>query len=202
MTVYAYLRVSTGKQDVENQRFEIEKYAARNNLIIDVWRVDNGVSGTVDYKKRKIGTIIDECEEGDVIIISEISRLGRRLLMIMEELNKIMQKGCVVYSIKENFRLGDDIQCKVLAFAFGLSAEIERNLISQRTKEALARRKAEGLPLGRPFGALSSKLKLSDRDDEVRRMVAAGFSGLFISETLGVHRNTLRRYIRRHDIRR
>lgn len=202
MTVYAYLRVSTGKQDVDNQRFEIENYAKRNGLKIDEWRADNGISGTVDYRKRKIGTIIDECKEGDIIIISEISRLGRKLLMIMEELNKIMQRGCVVYSIKEGFRLGDDIQCKVLAFAFGLSAEIERNLISQRTKEAVARRRAEGQIWGRPKGALSSVLKLSDRDAEVRRMVAAGFSGVFIAETLGVHRNTLRRYLRRHDIRR
>lgn len=98
MTVYAYLRVSTGKQDVDNQRFEIENYAKRNGLKIDEWRADNGISGTVDYRKRKIGTIIDECKEGDIIIISEISRLGRKLLMIMEELNKIMQRGCVVYS--------------------------------------------------------------------------------------------------------
>lgn len=202
MTVYAYLRVSTGKQDVENQRFEIENYAARNGLTVDVWRVDNGISGTVDYKRRKIGSIIDECKPGDVIIISEISRLGRKLLMIMEELNKIMQRGCIVHSIKENFRLGDDIQCKVLAFAFGLSAEIERNLISQRTKEAVARRRAEGQIWGRPKGRLSSYLKLTDRDADVRRMFAAGFSSVFIAETLGVHRNTLRRYIVRNDIRR
>ena len=197
MKCFAYVRVSTDTQSVENQIFEIEQFAKKNNITVDEWKKDDGISGTVDYSKRGIGRIIEEAQPGDVIIISELSRLGRRLLMIMECLNRIMLKGCTVYSIKEGFRLGDDIQCKVLAFAFGLSAEIERNLISQRTKEALARKRSEGVILGRPVGARSSVLKLDASREKVIRMLEAGYSKLAIAEACGTHRNTLQRYLKR-----
>lgn len=199
MTVFAYIRVSTNKQTTDNQKFEIENFAKKNGITVDEWRREDGVSGGVDYHKRSIGAIIDDAKPGDVIIISEISRLGRKLLMIMECLNRIMSKGCTVYSIKEGFKLGDDITCKVLAFAFGLSAEIERNLISQRTKEALARRRAEGKHLGRPFGSLSSVLKLTGQEEQILRMLEQGVPKIQIAERLGVHRNTLARFMRRHN---
>ena len=145
--IYGYIRVSSDKQTVENQRFEINKFCERQNIMINDW-IEETISGTKNYNKRQLGNLLKKVHKDDIIICSELSRLGRNLFMIMEILNICMTKECRVWTIKDNYRLGDDIQSKVLAFAFGLSAEIERNLISQRTKEALARKKAEGVVLG------------------------------------------------------
>lgn len=139
---YGYIRVSSDKQTVENQRFEISRFAEEQNIQIDGW-IEETISGTKNYDKRKLGKLLKRIEKGDLIICAELSRLGRNLFMIMEILNICMTKECRVWTIKDGYRLGDDIQSKVLAFAFGLSAEIERNLISQRTKEALARKKVK-----------------------------------------------------------
>jgi len=129
---------------------------------------------------------------------AELSRLGRNLFMIMEILNICMTKECRVWTIKDNYRLGDDIQSKVLAFAFGLSAEIERNLISQRTKEALARKKAEGVTLGRPKGRKSSpeKYKLYGKATLIKELLKANVSKRKIAKLCKVDRNTLDRYIK------
>lgn len=147
---YGYIRVSSDKQTVENQRFEIIRFCNDKGIVIDGW-IEETISGTTDYSKRKLGKLLKKVKPGDLIICTEISRLGRTIFMIMDVLYLCMKKGCKIWTIKEGYRLGDDIQSKVLAFAFSLSAEIERTLISERTKEALARRKAEGMTLGRPF---------------------------------------------------
>ena len=169
---YGYIRVSTDKQTVENQRFEINKFCERESLKVDGW-IEETISGTKNFDKRKLGTLLKKIQKGDLIICAELSRLGRNLFMIMEILNICMTKEAKVWTIKDNYRLGDDIQSKVLAFAFGLSAEIERNLISQRTKEALALRKKEGKVLGRPKGKLSdeSKLKLHGKEDLIKGLL-------------------------------
>lgn len=138
--IYGYIRVSTDKQTVENQRFEIIKFCKREKITINQW-IEETISGTTTVDKRKLGQLLKTLKKNDIIICSEISRLGRNLLMIMSILNECMQKEIKVWTIKDNYRLGNDISSKVLAFAFGLSAEIERNLISQRTKEALALKK-------------------------------------------------------------
>lgn len=116
--------------------------------------------------------------------------------MIMEILQICMKRGCKVWTIKDNYRLGDDISSKVLAFAFGLSAEIERNLISQRTKEALARIRSEGRSLGRPFGSRNSHVKLSGMEDDIRDMLDSGMSKLAVARELGVHVMTLYGFLR------
>ena len=153
--IYGYIRVSSDKQTVENQRFEINKFCERQNIMINDW-IEETISGTKNYNTRELGNILKKVHKDDSIICSELSRLGKNLFMIMEIRNICITKECKVWTIKDNYRLGEDIQSKVLAFAFGLSAEIERNLISQRTKEALAKRKAEGVILGRPKGRKSS----------------------------------------------
>lgn len=194
--VYGYIRVSSDKQTVENQRFEINKFCEREKLTIDGW-IEETISGTKAYNKRQLGALLKRIKKDDLIICAELSRLGRNLFMIMEILNICMIKEAKVWTIKDNYRLGDDIQSKVLAFAFGLSAEIERNLISQRTKEALARKKAEGVVLGRPKGRRSArdKYKLSGKETLIRELLKEGVSKRQIAKICKVDRNTLARYL-------
>ena len=193
--IYGYIRVSSDKQTVENQRFEINKFCSSNQIVIDDW-IEETISGTKNYTKRQLGNLLKKVHKDDIIICSELSRLGRNLFMIMEILSICMKKECRVWTIKDNYRLGDDIQSKVLAFAFGLSAEIERNLISQRTKEALARKKAEGVRLGRPVGKQSRQCtyKLHKRECLVRGLIAEGLSFKKIGDILHVNKDTVRKY--------
>lgn len=194
--IYGYIRVSSDKQTVENQRFEINNFCEHNQLVIDGW-IEETISGTKSYNKRELGKLLKHVQKDDLIICAELSRLGRNLFMIMEILNICMSKECRVWTIKDNYRLGEDIQSKVLAFAFGLSAEIERNLISQRTKEALARKKAEGVILGRPIGRKTdeSKYKLYPKKNLILELLKAGVSRRKIAQICKVDRNTLCRFI-------
>ena len=196
---YGYIRVSTDRQTVENQRFEIEEFARRTNIKIDAW-IEETISGTVEPGKRELGWLLSRVQKDDLIICSELSRLGRSLFMIMSILNLIMEKGARVWTIKDNYRLGDDIQSKVLAFAFGLSAEIERNLISQRTKEALERRKAEGMKLGRPCGTRSEHSKLDGAELAVSIMLLSGISVNQMAKLYGTHRTTIQRFISKRKL--
>lgn len=194
--IYGYIRVSSDKQTVENQRFEINNFCGREKFGIDGW-IEETISGTKAYDKRELGKLLKRVRAGDLIICAELSRLGRNLFMIMEILNICMTKECRVWTIKDNYRLGDDIQSKVLAFAFGLSAEIERNLISQRTKEALARKRAEGVILARPKGRRSSpdKYKLSGKKVLIDGLLAEGVSQRKIAKICKVDRSTLARFM-------
>ena len=191
--IYGYIRVSTDKQTVENQRFEIDQFCQKHHLEVETW-IEEVISGTKNPEKRRLGNLLDVICPGDLIICSELSRLGRSLFMIMSILSRCMAIGAKIWTIKDGYRLGDDIQSKVLAFAFGLSAEIERDLISQRTKEALARCKAEGKKLGRPFGQ-SVRLKLSPHEDEIRQMLSQGVPKTEIGRRFNTNRNTVRIFI-------
>lgn len=193
--IYGYIRVSSDKQTVENQRFEILSFCKQEGMSIDGW-IEETVSGTKNYDKRELGSLLNKVQKDDLIICSELSRLGRNLFMIMEILNQCMGKECRVWTIKDSYRLGEDIQSKVLAFAFGLSAEIERNLISQRTKEALARKKAEGITLGRPKGRKSSRVKLSGKEEIIKDLREQGVTISEIAKIYKVNRNTVSSFIR------
>ena len=193
--IYGYIRVSTDKQSVENQRFEIEKFCFKNNIKIEQW-IEETISGTKSPEKRLLGSLLLEVKKDDLIICSELSRLGRNLFMIMSILNQMMINGVRIWTIKDNYRLGDDIQSKVLAFAFGLSAEIERNLISQRIKEALARKKAEGKILGRPRGYKLINVKLSGHEKEIQNLLDKNISKSAIGRIFGVHRVTVDSFIK------
>lgn len=192
---YGYIRVSSDKQTIENQRFEIQKFCEKEGLTIDGW-IEEIVSGTRNYDKRELGNLLKNVVKDDLIICSELSRLGRSLFMIMDILNHCMNKECRVWTIKDSYRLGDDIQSKVLAFAFGLSAEIERNLISQRTKEALARKKTEGIILGRPKGRKSDKVKLTGKEEIIKDLRDNGVTISEIARIYRVNRNTVSSFIR------
>ncbi len=157
MKVYAYIRVSTAMQNYASQEFEIRTYCKRHELSVSEW-VTESVSGTTSIEKRMLGGLLERMGKGDVLICTELSRLGRNMLMIMGILNICSGKGISIHSIKDHFDLTDSINSKIIAFAFALAAEIERNLISQRTKEALAAKKLEGIKLGRPPGSSKQKV--------------------------------------------
>jgi len=196
--VYGYIRVSTDKQTVDNQRFEIERFCLKNSIIIDHW-IEETISGTQLPEKRLLGSLLADAKTGDLIVCSELSRLGRSLFMIMSILNHFMINGVKILTIKDNYQLGDSIQAKVIAFAFGLIAEIERDLISQRTKEALARRRSEGFALGRPSGRKSSSLKLTEHEAEIQTLLAKNVSKSAIARRFGVCRKTVISFLKKHQ---
>jgi DNA invertase Pin-like site-specific DNA recombinase len=193
--IYGYIRVSTDKQTVENQRYEVNQFCEKNVLVVDKW-IEETISGSKNVQDRKLGKLLKKMRKDDILICSELSRLGRNLLMIMGILNECMNRDIQVWTIKDNYRLGSDISSKVLAFAFGLSAEIERNLISQRTKEALARKKAEGVILGRPIGRKSSKTKLTGQEKRIQELLDKKVSFSAIGRILGVHRLTVSTFVK------
>ena len=196
--VYGYIRVSTDRQTVDNQRFEIERFCSRNSIAIDRW-IEETISGTKSPEKRLLGSLLAGAKTDDLIICSELSRLGRSMFMIMSILNHFMVNGVKIWTIKDNYRLGDDIQAKILAFAFGMIAEIERDLISQRTKEALARKRSEGFALGRPTGRKSNRLKLSGHEAEIQSLIDKNISKSAIARKFGVCRQTVISFLKKNQ---
>lgn len=194
--IYGYIRVSTDQQSTSNQKFEINRYAASHNIQIDRW-VEETISSRKPLNKRKLGNLLKELKEGDILISTEISRLGRSLLEVMGILQHCLAQNCQIWTLKENYKLGSDIASKVLAFAFGLSAEIERQLISERTKMSLDKLKSQGKHLGRPFGAKSKSLKLSKNTKKVKDLMAKGLPKAQIARLLGVDKLTLYRFLKK-----
>jgi putative DNA-invertase from lambdoid prophage Rac len=199
--VIAYARVSTDKQDAANQEFELRRYMDTNDITCDEF-ISEVVSGKVDVKDRKMGEIISRLEGGDTLIVSELSRISRKLMVIMSTLQHCLSNQIKIIAVKENWVLGDDLSSQVLAFAFGIAADIERRLISARTKEALARKKSEGVKLGRPAGTYHAHhYKLHGKDEEIRPLLASGVSIAATARLFGVNRETMRRYISDHNLR-
>jgi len=197
---YAYIRVSNDKQTTKNQRYEILKFADEKKVVIDHW-IEETVSGTKRVKDRKLGRVIEGLGQKDTLITTELSRLGRSLMEVMSILHDLMDKKVKVLTTKERYELGDNINSKVLAFAFGLSAEIERNMISQRTKEALARRKAGGTILGRPKGTLSKTAKLTGKEDAIKELLSKKVPVSSIAKIMGVHRLTVVNFIKSRKLK-
>lgn len=191
---YAYIRVSTNLQTTENQKIVIKNYC-RYHRIHNLIFISENVSGTKDPSKRKLGDLINTVQSGDLIVITELSRLGRSLMMILDTLQYLLNKGVKVIAIKEGYELGDNVQSKVLAFAFGLSAEIERTLISERTKAGLMRARAEGKQIGRRKGQIP-RLKLDGRENEIIRLRKQNVSKSKCAILLNVSRITLLKYMR------
>ena len=191
---FAYIRVSTEIQSYEGQRFEIEHWSAQNGIMIDKW-VQEKVSGNQRLQKRTLGKLLKQMRKGDILVCTELSRLGRNMMMVMSILNTCSQKGIQIRSIKDNFELSDSLNSKIIAFAFSLAAEIERNLISQRTREALAAKKYAGVQLGRPKGKSRERLRYEERLPYIREQLAKGVTIGQLARRLQVHRNTLSRYL-------
>ncbi|KAA6348020.1 putative DNA-invertase from lambdoid prophage Rac [termite gut metagenome] len=193
--VIAYMRVSTEKQHLENQKEEILRYADKKGITVDKWYTEI-MSGCVSPKDRKLSKLLKNAQSGDTLIVTEISRLSRTLLEIMIFLNSCIEKGMVLCSTKEGYVLQNDINSKVLAFAFGLVAEIERNLISMRTKEALTRRKQEGQILGRPLGNSKQTKRLRENKDAIISQLGH-VSRAKIAAQYGTTRNTLYKFLKK-----
>lgn len=195
--VYGYIRVSTDKQDTENQKGGILAKAQALGLRIDDWITDDGVSGTKEPEERQLGQLLERIHSGDVIITSELSRLGRSLFMVMRILEHCMKIGAKVYTVKDNYELGNNIQSKVLAFAFSLAAEIERDMISLRTKEALARKIKLGVLVGSPRGPKKAEY-VSDKDIErMTEMLNKGYPITKIAKEMKLHRLTVAYHLTR-----
>lgn len=197
--VYGYIRVSTGKQTLDNQKIEIRRYCRERRLHHVQW-ISETVSGTKKPEKRKLGKLLAEVQKHDIVVIAKISRLGRSMLMILDVLQAFLDKGVQVRAIKEGYELGDNIQSKVIAFAFGLSAEIERQLISERTKAGLIRAVRAGKKLGRPKGVKPSKYKLSGKGGYIRRCRKEGKTKAALARELNCTWVTLNRYMKKRKI--
>lgn len=197
--IYGYLRVSSDEQDVNSQKQGVEQFCKEHDWGIDKYITDDGVSGGKDPDKRNLGPLLKLVRKGDKIVCSEISRLGRDLYMVMDILHFCMEKECIIYTVKDRFVLGDDISSKVLAFAFGLSAEIERQMIRQRTKEGLKLRMKNGVLLGRPIGSCNSEeaQKFGAWKDRLSQMVEWQMSPRQIAAVIGCDRNTVSRLVQR-----
>lgn len=194
--VYGYVRVSTDKQTVANQEHEILKFANTKGIQVEEWLRETA-SGTKSAEKRELGALLKRLKKDDVIIVSELSRIGRSLMDVMEVLNGCMKKEVAVYSVKEGFNLDGTVNSQVMAFAFSLSAEIERQLISQRTKEALNRKRHEGMKLGRPKGSVNKTTKLTGKENEVSDLIAKKVPVATIGKIYNVNRATVQKFINR-----
>ena len=192
MTI-GYLRVSTGKQHPANQKDEIERFAAQKNITVNRWVVEVA-SGSKSEKDRKLGRLLKTMQPGDTLIVTEISRLSRTLTEIMSIMGKCLEKGILLYTTKEGYTFDNTINSKVLCFAFGLVAEIERNLISMRTKEALAMRKAEGVKLGRRHGSYTKMNVLKENIAHVVSMLNQGSTIADVCRKFHVSRETFSRF--------
>ncbi len=199
MTVYGYLRVSTDNQDCDNQKIGVEALAEKHGLPIESWIIDDGVSGTKEPEKRQLGKLLKKIKSGDVIICSELSRLGRKLFMVISILEHCMKVGAKVLTVKDGYELGDNVQSKILAFAFGLVAELEREMISKRTKEALQRLKSQGRSLGRPRGRKNRKHVWNGKEEQISRLLKQGVGKTKTARITGMGVGSIYAFIRQQN---
>ncbi len=200
MVTYAYLRVSTNQQDVDNQRHGILEYANKKSLG-HLEFVADSVSGQKRWRERELGQLLTQAAiAGDIIIFAEISRMARSTLQVLEILECCMQRELIVHIAKQQMVLDDSMPSRITATVLGLAAEIERELISMRTKEALTKRKASGKPLGRPKGRQSAKLKLDPRKEEIKLYLDKGISKRSIAKLVDCAPSTLYYWLERNQL--
>jgi DNA invertase Pin-like site-specific DNA recombinase len=200
VVTYAYLRVSTNQQDVDNQRHGIFEYANQHSLG-HLEFISDSVSGQKRWSDRELGQLLTQTAiAGDLIVFAEISRMARSTLQVLEILECCMQRELTVHIAKQQMVLDDNLPSRITATVLGLAAEIERELISMRTKEALAKRKASGQPLGRPKGRQSAKLKLDPRKPEIQMYLDKGISKRSIAKLVDCAPSTLYYWLERNQL--
>lgn len=190
MKITAYIRVSTDAQDVANQRHGIEEYAKGRGFAPDY--TEDTASGRKSWKERALGELLETMQKGDVLLVAEVSRLARSTLQVLEILQFAAERGIAVHIVKNGMVMDGSLASRITATVLGLAAEIEREFISARTKEALAYRKAQGQKLGRPFGRKNNRHKIGKTEArEIKKRLKAGESKTAIAKALGIARNTL-----------
>lgn len=192
-----YLRVSTKDQDLDKNKTEI-LHLANDKQLGNVEWVEEKISGTKDWKKRKLGEVVYDLNDGDTIVVSELSRLGRSMLQILEIIEHCRNNGIKIYAVKGGWSLDDSMQSKILSMFLGMASEIERDLISSRTKEALKAKKASGVKLGRPKGSGSSKL--DQYREEIEAMLKCGTRQNYIAQKYDITPAALNQWIKKHAI--
>lgn len=191
--IYCYVRISTDKQGYKTQRHTLETYCKEKGVVPDEWICETA-SGGKKASDRELGALLNKMQSGDLLITTEISRLGRSTLNVMSVLNDCMNRGLKVWALKGSYELGDNVQSKLLAFVFSIAAEIERDLIRSRTRETIARKKAEGKSWGRPEGWRASSYKLDEKVDLIRSELAKKTSFRQIGKLAGVDPRTVQKY--------
>lgn len=199
MAIYIYLRVSTSAQDTQNQLHGIRQYCRERGIEPDSV-VEDTASGSVAWTSRKIGELLSVADKGDVLLVAEVSRLARSTLQVLEILKYASERQVSVVIVKNGLAFDNSMQSKITATILGLAAEIERDFISMRTREALAKRKASGQQLGRPHGALAKSYKLDEKRMEIERYQKLGINQTAIAKLVGVSRPTLRAWLGRRAI--
>ena len=197
MAIYIYLRVSTSTQDTQNQLHGIHNYCQERGITPDAVLEDT-VSGSIDWRSRKIGELLSSADKGDVLLAAEVSRLARSTLQVLEILKFASERQVSIVIVKNGLTFDNSMQSKITATILGLAAEIERDFISMRTREALAKRKASGKSLGRPQGALAKHYKLDEKRPEIERYQKLGINSTAIAKLVGVSRPTLRNWLGRN----
>jgi len=196
--VIGYLRVSTNGQELENQKLGILKFANEQGWKVDF--VEETVSGRVSYKERELGRVVSDLSKDDVLIVSELSRLGRSMLEVMTLLCELSDRGIKVYAIKGNHRVDDSIASKVMTMVLCMASEIERDLISQRTKEALQKKKREGVTLGRPKG-VPGKSRLDGKEEEIKKLLDKGVGIASLAKIYDCSWPTMKNFIRKKVVK-
>jgi DNA invertase Pin-like site-specific DNA recombinase len=200
MAVIGYLRISTVKQDISNQRLELLDYANLNRITIDQF-VEVEMTSRRGTKERKVDELLALLNRGDTLVVSELSRIGRSLGEIIAVVDELIKKGVIFVALKQNWTVRqNDLATKALKAVFGLLAELERDLISERTRLALAAKKTLGVKLGRPKGSLGTS-KLDARRREIEDLFRYKASMSFVARKLGVSRTTLIEYVRSRNLR-
>ena len=198
MAHIAYIRVSSDKQTCSNQIYTVKEYAKSQNIRIDKW-VEETISSKKSLEKRALGNLLNSLSSGDCVIITEVSRLARNLYELAGILQSAIKKDVKIISIKENYVFQNDLQSKIMAYTFGLAAEIERDLISTRTRMSLEKLKMQNVKLGRPVGAKSKELKLSKNKKKIKELLENGISQAKIAKIMKVSPTTLCRFLKKME---
>jgi DNA invertase Pin-like site-specific DNA recombinase len=195
MKTLAYLRISTDSQDLDAQKLAILDFAQREGIVIDAF-IEATASAGKTRKARRLDELMDRFDRGDRLIVSELSRLGRSLGQVIGIVDTLVKRKIAFIAVKENIRFEgkQDMQTKVMVALFALFAEVERDLISERTKEGLAKARASGKKLGRPKGALG-RSRLNGKEGEIQTLLEKGVSKAAIAKINGVSRTTLYHFI-------
>ena len=199
MAIFIYVRVSTNVQDTQNQLHGIRDYCQERGIVPDMV-VEDTASGSIDWRSRKIGELLSGADKGDVLLVAEVSRLARSTLQVLEILKFSSERQVSVVIVKNGLTFDNSMQSRITATILGLAAEIERDFISMRTREALAKRKASGKQLGRPQGALAKHYKLDEKRPEIERYQKLGINQTAIAKLVGVSRPTLRTWLGRQQL--